>query len=350
MATIEKRIGKDGQQVYRVKVRRKGAPVLTETFAKLSEAKKWAQMTEGAVLAGRNFQVPEAKKHTLADVIDRYIGAILPQKSRSSITMQTLQLTWWKAQLGPCVLADVTPAMIAECRDKLAQGDKKPRANSTVRRYLAALSHAFTIAVREWGWLDDSPMRKVSKPKESRGRVRFLSDEERQRLLESCKISVNPYLYTIVVLALSTGARRGELLSLHWGDVDLKRGMLTFRETKNGERRSVPLTGYALEVLTQHAKIRRLNTTLVFPNSTGTQPMCIRRAWGNAVARAGIKDFRFHDLRHTFASHLAMQGASLLDIATILGHKTLQMVQRYAHLSQAHTAGIVARMNKAIFG
>jgi integrase len=131
-------------------------------------------------------------------------------------------------------------------------------------------------------------MRKVSKPKESRGRVRFLSDEERNRLLESCKISVNPCLYTVVVLALSTGARRGELLSLHWEDVDLKRGMLTFRETKNGERRSVPLTGYALEVLTKHAKIRRLNTTLVFPNSTCTQPMCIRRAWGNAVERAGI--------------------------------------------------------------
>jgi len=179
---IEKRTGKAGQQVYRVKVRRKGAPVLTETFSKLSEAKKWAQMTEGAVLAGRIFQVPEAKKHTISDLIDRYIREILPQKSRSSITMQTLQLTWWKAQLDHCVLADVTPAMIAECRDKLAQGDKKPRANSTVRRYLAALSHAFTIAVREWGWLDDSPMRKVSKPKESRGRVRFLSDEERNRL------------------------------------------------------------------------------------------------------------------------------------------------------------------------
>jgi hypothetical protein len=175
MATIEKRTGKDGQLVYRVKVRRKGYTTQTATFFKLSDAKKWAQVTEGAVLEGRHLQAPEAKKHTLTDLIDRYVCQVLPQKSLSSIRMQTIQLNWWKGQLGHCIVADITPALIAEYRDKLAQGDKKPRANSTVKRYLVALSHAFTIAVREWGWLDDSPMRKVSKPKESRGRVRFLS-------------------------------------------------------------------------------------------------------------------------------------------------------------------------------
>jgi integrase len=126
--------------------------------------------------------------------------------------------------------------------------------------------------------------------------------------------------------------------------------VLTFRETKNGETRAVPVTGYALDILTQHAKIRRFNTDLVFPNATGRKPLAIRNAFANAVERAGITNFRFHDLRHTFASYLAMQGgASLLDIATILGHKTLQMVQRYAHLSEAHTRQVVARMNAAIF-
>jgi integrase len=193
-------------------------------------------------------------------------------------------------------------------------------------------------------------MRKVSKPKEPRGRVRFLSDEERQCLLDACKVSRSAYLYTIVVLALSTGARRGELLSLHWGDVDLKRGLLTFRETKNGDTRAVPLTGYALDVLSTHAKIRRLNTTLVFPNDTGTQPASIREAWEYAVRRAGIANFRFHDLRHSAASYLAMNGASLAEIAEVLGHKTLAMVKRYAHLSEAHTRGVVERMNRAVFG
>ena len=112
--------------------------------------------------------------------------------------MQTLQLTWWKTQLGHCVLAEVTPALIAEYRDRLAQGNETPRANSTVNRYLAALSHTLSVAVKEWGWLDDSPMRKVRKPKEPRGRVRFLSDDERTQLLTACQQSRNPYLYKTV--------------------------------------------------------------------------------------------------------------------------------------------------------
>src|SRR5215470_7117967 len=117
--------------------------------------------------------------------------------------MQTLQLNWWKKRLGHYVLADITPALIAEYRDKLAYGNETPRANSTVNRYLAALSHAFTTAVKEWGWLDDSPMRKVRKPKEPRGRVRFLSEEERQLLLNACMQSPSAYLFHVVILALS---------------------------------------------------------------------------------------------------------------------------------------------------
>src|SRR5262245_39071439 len=221
---------------------------------------------------------------------------------------------------------------------------------STVRRYLAVLSHAFTVAVQEWEWVPENPFLKVSKPKEPRGRVRFLSEDERQRLLDSCQVSRNSSLYTIVVLALSTGARRGELLSLHWSDVDLKRGMLTFRKTKNGETRAVPLTGYALEVLAHHTKIRRPDTTLVFPERTGTRPMSIREAWKFAIQRAGITNFRFHDLRHSAASYLAMGGASLTEIAEVLGHKTLQMTKRYTHLTESHTRGVVERMNQTIFG
>src|SRR5262249_55585962 len=159
---------------------------------------------------------------------------------------------------------------------------------------------------------------------EPRGRVRYLSDQERQRLLAACQQSHNPYLHTVVVLALATGARRGELMGLRWPDVDLRRGTLTFQMTKNGERRSVPLTGHALDLMREHARVRRIDTTLVFPNETGNKPLHIRDAFENAVKRAGIAQFRFHDLRHSCASYLAMQGAQLLDIATVLGHKSLQ--------------------------
>ena len=149
---------------------------------------------------------------------------------------------------------------------------------------------------------------------------------------------------------MATGARRGELLGLRWPDMDLKRGTLTFHATKNGARRAVPLTGQALVLMRQHAKLRPLATALVFPDPTGSRPLSIRNAFEKAIERAAIADFRFHDLRHTAASYLAMNGASLMEIAGVLGHKTLNMVKRYAHLPEAHTRGVVERMNRAVFG
>ena len=346
MATIEQRTTRDGTTVYRVKVRRKGTSPQTATFHRLTDARKWAQVTEGAVLEGRHFKTAEAKRHTLTELVDRYLRQVLPQKSHSAQVNQHTHLTWWRQQIGEKALADVTPALLAACRDELA----RDHAPATVVRYMAALSHAFTVAVREWGWLDDSPMRRVSKPKEPRGRVRFLSDEERQQLLEACKASPNPYLYTVVVLALSTGARKMELLTLTWRDVDPQRGVITLQDTKNGERRVLPLAGPALALMQARAKVRRIDTPLVFPRDDGRKPLDIRSAWETALKHTGVKDFRFHDLRHSAASYLAMNGASLAEIAEILGHKTLSMVKRYAHLSDAHTAGVVARMNAAIFG
>src|SRR5215510_10824758 len=284
MATIDKRVMQDGTVAYRVRVRRKGYPQQVASFTKLSDAKKWAQIREGAVLEGRHFQASKAKKHTLADLLDRYIREVLPHKRPSTIPDQARQLRWWQTHLGHYLLADLTPALIVEHRNILSQG----RANGTVNRYLAVLSHAFTMAVREWQWCEDNPVRKISKPKEARGRVRFLADDERERLLAACRTSRNKHLYTITVLALATGARRGELLNLRWSDVNVKRGTLTFHQTKNGERRVVPLTEYALEVLTQHVKGQRLDTSLVFPDSTGTRPVGMREAFEWAVKRAGI--------------------------------------------------------------
>jgi integrase len=141
-----------------------------------------------------------------------------------------------------------------------------------------------------------------------------------------------------------------EILQLRWQDVDFQRQVITLHDTKNGERRSLPLTGHALALMQHHAKIRRIDSPFVFPSRNGKKPFDIRRAWEAALKKANIPDFCFHDLRHSAASYLAMNGASLAEIAEILGHKTLSMVKRYAHLSEAHTAGVVARMNEKIFG
>lgn len=352
MANIEKRTTKDGKTSYRVKVRLKGFPVQHATFERLTDARKWAQNTESAIREGRYFKTSEAKRRTLNELIDRYINDVLPNKPKNS--KNTLRhLNWWKEELGPFFLVDISSTMIAEKRDQLASGittRNEKRSPSTVVRYLAALSSALTFAMKELQWIEDSPMRRVTKPQEPRGRVRFLSDDERARLLVECKNSDSEYLYTAVVLALSTGARRMEILGLSWSAVDLQRGFITLHETKNGERRALPLAGHALELMKQHAKVRHMNYPLVFPGKNFKNPIDLRTPFENALKRAEIIDFRWHDLRHSCASYLAMNGASLAEIAEILGHKTLQMVKRYAHLSEAHTSKVVTRMNEAIFG
>ncbi|MCD2452264.1 site-specific integrase [Methylicorpusculum oleiharenae] len=353
MATIETRTNDTGEKSYRVKVRLKGFPPQAATFERLTDARKWAASTESAIRENRHFKTAESKKHTFSEMVNRYVKDVLPGKPKQAVK-QKQQLEWWAEKMGVYVLADITPALIVQYRDELASGETyrgTQRSGATVVRYMAALSHAFTIAVNEWGWLDDNPMRKVKKPKESRGRVRYLDDAERERFLAACKESSSKELYLCVILALSTGMRQAELMGLKWQDVNLKDGFIILHETKNGERRRVPLSGHGLELLKQHAKVRRLDTDLLFPGTIhANKPVSLRRPFENALQAAEITNFHWHDLRHCTASYLAMSGASLAEISEILGHKTLSMVKRYAHLSDGHVSSVVSRMNDKIFG
>ena len=364
MASIIKRTAQDGTISYRVQIRIKGFPSQSATFSRLTDAKRWEIETEVAIHDGKYFKTAEAKKHSFAEMIDRYVKEVLPLKPRS-IKLQKVHFDWWKAQLGDYMLTDVTSSLISEYRAKLTNETfrtvtvitngkkvKTPikRMPATINRYMAALSHVFTIAVKEWEWMEDNPMRRITKFREPRGRVRFLSDEERHKLMEVCRESSNPLLHLAVVLALSTGARKMEILSLRWENIDFKRKVITLHQTKNGERRLLPLAGYGLELLEEHATREHKAKDFVFPNKFGTAPVELKKCWETALRKAEIEDFRFHDLRHSAESYLAMNGASSGEIAEVLGHKTLSMVKRYAHLSEAHTAGIVSRMNAAIFG
>ncbi len=353
MANFEERKTKDGKTVYRVRVRLKGHPVQSATFARKTDARRWSEDLESDIRNGRHFKTAEAKRHTVGEMVDRYLKDVLPHKSEVMQRDQYRQLKWWKEQMGDKLLSDISPALIVECRDHLLKEPgtrKKKRSPATVVRYMAALSHAFTIAVREWGWLESSPMAKVSKPKEPRGRVRFLDNGERERLLAACKESNDPNLYPVVILALSTGARKSEILGLEWGDIDFSRKVAILHKTKNDERRALPLAGPALDEVKKLSQTRRIDTNLLFPNPSGKKPIEIRPSWDRALKEAQIENFRFHDLRHSAASYLAMSGASLAEIAEILGHKTLQMVKRYSHLSEQHTASVVSRMNKKFIG
>ena len=176
MATFEKRKGKDGQNVWRVKVRRKGVSTMSATFARLTDARNWAKLTEAAILEGRHFGTKESKRRTVADAIDRYLEQVLPSKSPGTVRGQLLRLRWWRKELGDRLLADMTTALLVEYRDTLSAR----YAAATVHFFLSVLSHVFTIAVREWEWMEENPLHKVSRPKLPRGHVRFLSDAERE--------------------------------------------------------------------------------------------------------------------------------------------------------------------------
>ena len=355
MATLEQRTDSKGNKSWRAKIRLNGQPTVSKTFKRKTDANNWIQHTESAMRNDEYSGKAEATKHTVDELIDRYVEHFAHQKKSSRD--QIRQLNWWKEEIGPFYLSKITPAVISECKEKLltaklgkgkSRSRGKTRSPSTVNRYMAAMSHVFTVAVKEWQWVEVNPFTRVSTLKEPGGRVRFLSDEERKSLLAACER--DPVLYTIVVIALSTGARKGEIIGLRWSDVDINRGMITLDETKNGERRSLPLTGHALDQVIAIGKIRRLDTPLVFPSIKPEKPINIDRAFRSALEEAKIEDFRFHDLRHSAASYLAMNGASLAEIADVLGHKTLQMVKRYSHISDQHTASVVEKMNSKIFG
>lgn len=222
------------------------------------------------------------------------------------------------------------------------------RAPATLNRYLISLAALFTWARknRVLPRNHESPTRHVDKYSEGRGRVRYLSDDERSRLLASCRESVWPRLYILVLMAITTGARKGELLGLQWKDVDLDRGEANLHDTKNGDRRVLVLIDQVARELTNFAPTDAMTSqALVFRSRLRpSQPYSTAKVFNEAVEEADIKNFRFHDCRHCTASYMAQHGASLLEIADTLGHRQLRMVQRYAHLNTDSRRRLIGRV------
>ena len=336
MASIEKRKSEDGSNSYRVKIRMKGRPPESATFDRLTDAREWSKKIEADMKAGRHFGV--SKRHTVAELLDRYEATELPSL-KSAATVKA-RLDWWRELHGAALLSDLTPDVIAKARDTLKATPKQRgagiRSAADVNRTLAALSSACGYAVKELGWLERNPMERVTKGAESKGRVRFLSDEELPRFLQACRESGNPSLYLAVVLALTTGGRQSETMGLRWPQIDLKRRTAMLGDTKNGDARALPLSGEAIALLQERAKVRSLTDDRLFPPTVAAKKapyLDLRQPFAAALKAAEIKDFHWHDLRHTCASYLAMAGTSPLEIAKVLGHRTMAMVARYSHLS-----------------
>lgn len=351
---IEERITPDGTVSYRAKIRIKGYPSVSITGARLTDVVRKRQEVLTDIRRGKYFPTAEASKHTFGELVDRYIAIVLPRKPKS-LKKQTAQLLWWKEQLGDRLLSDVTTARIVEIRDNFATGTTyrhTKRSLATVNRYMAVLSHAFSIAINEWQWLTESPVKRL-KQKESNGRIRFLSDDERDRLLQACKESKNKYLYLVVLIALSTGLRLNEILQMQYTNIKWDKGncIITIPLTKNGHQHSLPLVGIAKRLLDDHSKIRRLDTDLVFPALKGfkPRPAVIRTAWEEAlrIAKIDSKDFSFHCLRHTAASWLAQANVSGPIIQKILNHRSSNISARYIHFAGSHLKNALETMNNA---
>ncbi len=350
MATIDARKGRDGKLYWRARVRLKGQPPQTRSFDRKTDAVRWAEKMQTEIRDGR-LSPREIRRHTLKELIKEYRGRLergaLPRKRRYSTSEQAKRgkkLDWWSKRLGAYYLPEITARRIDEALSDLEECGPggRPVSPATQVRYLALLGHVFQLGVK-LEWLVDNPVRTVDRPTEPRGRMRFLDHDERGRLLNACRMSPNPQLYSLVILALATGARQGELLRLHPAHLDMERGIAVLHETKNGQRRALPLSSPAILAVNEMLGVHHPGSDLLFADHTG-RARFPRGAWEAAVRSAKLEDFKFHDLRHTFASYLAMSGATLPELAAALGHKTLAMVQRYAHLSEQHTSNVVNRM------
>ena len=320
MATISKR----GPYQWQAKVRRKHRPSRSRTFDTKADAETWARQIEAEFDRGVTSVDMSASKMTLREALDRYEREVTPHKKGAQPERYRLDL-WRREHFADYLMFEIKGTELAKWRDHtLGQGFS----SSKVRNDLNLLSHVYTIASTEWG-LEGlvNPVSNIRKPSLPEGRDRRLRGDEEKRLLLACKASRSLWLHPIVIVALETGMRLGEIMSLRWETVDLDRAVAHLPVTKNNLRRNVPLSKRAVNVL---SNIERPDPDehRVFPIMEGA----VKSAYKNAVVRAAIEDLRFHDLRHEATSRFFEKDLDMMEVATITGHKTLSMLRRYTHL------------------
>ena len=302
--------------------------------------------SEADALAALNERVKEIKDGrpverrdvTLDQLTKEYLAHKEKQGKRSLREDRRIVNT----RLLPALGRDTAVRKISET--VIAQYEKKRTGEVsayTIANELTVLRHMLRLA-RRWGYLDRVP--DVELPKKPEGRRRFLDESEIKKLLDACRASRNPYLAVIVTIALNTGMRKAEILGLEWDRIDVSSARITLYETKSGKPRGIPFNRAVYDVLIALEPKADRRAGRLFARRDGSAWGQIRTAFATALKKAGITDFRFHDLRHTAASHMVMRGASLKEVQEVLGHHDFKMTLRYAHLSPAHLRGAVDRL------
>ena len=321
---------------WKAVIRKTGWPTSAKTFRTKRDAEDWARRTEDEMVRGVFIQRAPSEKMTVAAALQRYEQEVVPTKKQSTQKREGTRIREVTAFFGKYSLAAVTPDLVAHFRDmRLAQG----KANNTVRLELSLLGHLFTIAIKEWRiGLVYNPIAAIRKPSPGAGRNRRLSSEEEQKLLDACYAHSNPMMGWIVHIAIETAMRQSEILNLTRSQVDIKRRIVRLADTKNDSARTVPLTRKATEVFSValNHPIRPLDTDLLFFGEPGRdgkrRPYQCNHDFGKIKKRLGMADLHFHDLRHEGVSRLVEGGLSDQEVASISGHKSMQMLRRYTHL------------------
>lgn len=330
MATIRKLRGR-----WQAQVRRRGMAPRAKSFDQKADAEKWARSLESEL--DRCGMLPDtraAEATTLRAILERYMVEVSPRK-RSAHTEISRIKALLRRPICHRTLALLSSSDLASYRDERL----KTVSSATVIRELNTISHAIDTAMRDWDvYLHRNPCKLVRRPSPPRGRNRRLNGDEEQRLLDAADTGRNLQMKDLIVLAIETGMRRGELLSLDWRHVDLTARIVHLPITKNGEPRDVPLSSRATDTL------QRLWETQGRPSSGRPLPTtesAVVQAWGHLCGRAEISGLHFHDLRHEAVSRLFEKGLNVVEVSTISGHRELRMLARYAHL---RASDLVARL------
>ncbi|WP_207000884.1 site-specific integrase [Trinickia mobilis] len=343
MATIVERISRAGKITYQAKIRKVGYPLMSRTFQARAQAVEWAKSVEDEIDRRERRRTADESirrlsegvppdKLTLGDLLHRYRDRVTPHK-RSAEAERWRIGGLLKHSFTYCSVTRLSTVQVAEWRDDRL----KHVSGSTVNRDMNLLSHVIEIARSEWGVkLEDNPFQRTRRPRHNPPRERRLSKEEEARLLCACPTE-NPHLGPAITLAIETGMRLSEIAGLEWCRINLAGRSIYLTKTKTGVSRGVALSIRAVQTLASIHEWqkpegygeRREIPPRVFP---GVTPEALKRAFIRAVARANIVDLHFHDLRHEAISRMFEKGLPAMEVATVSGHQTLQLLRRYTHL------------------
>jgi len=351
MASIYQRTNKDGSKVWRAIIRLKGHPTVCEHFIRKQEAEDWAMDTELQIKRGK-YSPGKGKEKTLIDLIDAYIqDAVIGH--HKAVTDTVRQLNYFREKLGSYALIYITPDLLLEERKRLSlvSTNRKSHLNpATINRYFATLSGAFRYAWKNLRWIEENPCANLLKLKSKPKERRILIGEEEKCLLEACRKSQSPYLYTIVLIGLTTGARKSEILNLTWDAIDFGNRIAYIKDSKNGRPRRVGLVDSVIHELKKLHGLRDAKKPLVFASKTAFGKIDIKKAWLSALKRANIENFVFHGLRHHYCSIGGHLGASGQQLRAQLGHTSASMTDHYSHLDAQATRFIGESIEDRLLG